>query len=537
MDAEAWSRELKASGFAGEHTKRFLQIINGITHGVAIDFSGEREVNRTAANIPIDEGDVPKVSGVINTDCAKKKKAGPFDEQPFEFFTVSPIGAVPKKSGKIRVIHHLSYPRGGDSVNDSVEEEELRLSSFGHAARAVVKLGRGCFLIKLDVEAAYKQVPVRPEDWPLLGFKWEGKWYYERVLPFGLRSSCRIWEWYAAALHHLFEKIGVDVVIHYIDDFLFVVRSRDDAAQFLSGTLALTQRLGIPMAPDKTEGPTTCLTFLGIELDTIKMEARLPMTKLHDIELLTSVWLEKSSASVKELQSIAGVLRFAACVVRPGRFFCRSLFALIAALTKEGGGREKKYAISAAVRRDIAWWRSAVVGWNGISILYEQEWTDSITIEFFTDACLSGFGALFGNEWFEGRWRPEHLAAAQRGEKESMPFLELYAVVTAAATWGADGRWKGKKITFRSDCMPAVHSLAKGSSPQPHLMFLLRHLALSAMAGQYDFRCVHIAGVENVVADVLSRDGDCPQFRALCPNAAATPTKFCVIPLPRPEEL
>ena len=88
MDAEAWSRELKASGFAGEHTKRFLQIINGITHGVAIDFSGEREVNRTAANIPIDEGDVPKVSGVIDTDCAKKKKAGPFDEQPFEFFTV-----------------------------------------------------------------------------------------------------------------------------------------------------------------------------------------------------------------------------------------------------------------------------------------------------------------------------------------------------------------------------------------------------------------------------------------------------------------
>ena len=66
------------------------------------------------------------------------------------------------------------------------------------------KLGRGCFLIKLDVSAAYKQIPVRREDWPLLGFMWRGEYYYERVLPFGLRSSCRLWDLYAAALHFCF---------------------------------------------------------------------------------------------------------------------------------------------------------------------------------------------------------------------------------------------------------------------------------------------------------------------------------------------
>ncbi|KAJ1190327.1 hypothetical protein NDU88_007065 [Pleurodeles waltl] len=54
-------------------------------------------------------------------------------------------------------------------------------------------------------------------------------------------------------------------------------------------TLALTQFqsmakvFGAPLAPEKTEGPSTCLVFLGIQLDTVKMEARLPQEKVMKI--------------------------------------------------------------------------------------------------------------------------------------------------------------------------------------------------------------------------------------------------------------
>ena len=39
--------------------------------------------------------------------------------------------------------------------------------------------------------------------------------------------------------------------------------------------------LGVPMAPEKTMGPSSVLCFAGIELDTDKMEARLSKEKLR----------------------------------------------------------------------------------------------------------------------------------------------------------------------------------------------------------------------------------------------------------------
>lgn len=167
------------------------------------------------------------------------------------------------------------------------------------------------------MEAAYKQIPVHPSDWPLLGFKWEGKWYCERVLPFGLRSSCRLiialaWELYAAALelHHLFDSLpvgrGQRHVIHYVDDFLFVAEFEPQAAKILlRRALALCRTLGLPMADSKTEGPYACnkLTFLGIEIDTITMRAafKLPTPKLDELNILTSDWESKSSKSYNHL--------------------------------------------------------------------------------------------------------------------------------------------------------------------------------------------------------------------------------------------
>ena len=42
-------------------------------------------------------------------------------------------------------------------------------------------------------------------------------------------------------------------------------------------------KLNIPIAAHKTVGPVTCLEYLGIVLDTVKFEARLPMDKVNRI--------------------------------------------------------------------------------------------------------------------------------------------------------------------------------------------------------------------------------------------------------------
>ncbi|XP_075139535.1 uncharacterized protein LOC142214486 [Leptodactylus fuscus] len=43
-------------------------------------------------------------------------------------------------------------------------------------------------------------------------------------------------------------------------------------------------KFGVPLAPEKTEGPSTCLSFLGIMIDTVLMEFCLPNEKLEDLK-------------------------------------------------------------------------------------------------------------------------------------------------------------------------------------------------------------------------------------------------------------
>lgn len=543
MRCDRWRHWLGVGGECSYLSKQPVEsagILSGIESGVSVDFVGDRTVHRTAVNPAIDEDSVSKVTAVIDADVLAGKKAGPFDEPPLAHFVVSPIGAVPKKnSTKVRVIHNLSHPFHGDSVNAGIRDQHFPLSSFGHAARAVRKLGRGCFLVKLDVEAAYKQVPVRREDWHLLGFKWRGKFYFERVLPFGLKSSCRLWELFAAALHHILENClecgdrGGRFVIHYVDDFLFVVKWREEAATFRDMALATCADLGLPMAADKTEGPVTKLTFLGIELDTELMQARLPPVRLAELQQLTQDWGRKETASVKELQSLTGTLQFAVCVVRPGRFFLRRIITHMTRIRRIARTEMARFPITEAVRADIAWWCEFLPSFTGHSLLYEYEWTQAKRIELFTDACEIGYGGVHGNRWFAGAWSSDVLAHAHRRRRVSMPFLELFALVLAAAAFG--GQWEAKKITFRCDCSPVVDVIKEGRSAKPEMMHLLRILQMTAARCGFDFRAEHIPGAENDAADTLSRHGDCPAFRVLCPQADMMPTPVPHIPLPENE--
>ncbi len=76
-------------------------------------------------------------------------KIGPFVEPPFAGFWCSPVNVIPKKgSNKFRLIHNLSYPFGGDSVNSLISPEEARVSyqKFDEFVDRVRCAGRGAEL-------------------------------------------------------------------------------------------------------------------------------------------------------------------------------------------------------------------------------------------------------------------------------------------------------------------------------------------------------------------------------------------------------
>ena len=89
------------------------------------------------------------------------------------------------------------------------------------------------------------------------------------------------------------------------------------------------------MAPEKVEGPTTCLKFLGLMVDTVAMEVRMPEKKCTDLLAEIRVILKgKKKVTLRELQSLIGKLNFACRAVVPGRPFCRRIIDATCGVSK-----------------------------------------------------------------------------------------------------------------------------------------------------------------------------------------------------------
>ena len=340
----------------------------------------------------------------------------------------SSIGLVPKdhQPGKFRLIIDLSAPLGA-SVNDGIDSSLTTLSypKVDNAVALIRSAGRGALMAKLDLKAAYRHVPVHPDDQSLLAIRWGGATYIDTALPFGLCSAPKLFIAMADGLAWCMMCEGVSYFLHYLDDFFFCPRQPDSCGRSLQVAVGLCEHLGFPVAPDKVVGPSTTLTFLGIELDSTKMELRLPQAKLERLQCSLGSWLRRQSASKRQLQSIIGQLSDAAIVVRPGRTFLRSLIETMKVPKKP----DHLVRLNKECQADLYWWHTFIQNWNGVALFPGRPLCETVT----ADASGSwGCGALLeeGKAWFQFQW-PDSWKDGNIATKE------LFPIVVAAALWGS----------------------------------------------------------------------------------------------------
>ena len=259
------------------------------------------------------------VTDYISSELEAGRLMGPFLESPFHPIRCSPMGVVPKKAtGKFRIINNLSFPTGL-SVNDSISKDDFSLTyvTVDRAVERILVLGHGCYLSKVDVQSAFRIVPVRPSQWHLLGLCWDGYMYFDKVLSMGGRSSPYIFDSIAKAAEWIcINNYDVEFLIHLLDDFLSIEEKQQNA---LSIIINVFRNLGIPIADPKVVGPTTCLEFLGITLDTENMEIRLSTGKISDLLEKLTLFQDRKKCTRKEILSVVGSLSFACKAIVPGR--------------------------------------------------------------------------------------------------------------------------------------------------------------------------------------------------------------------------
>ena len=312
-----------------------LRLCNSLQYGADIGYKGP-QVPRDLPTA-LDQPNV--VTANLMKEVALGSVAGPFPTPPFPNFQVSPIGLVPKKhSNKFRTIFHLSFPKSGvTSINYSISKEDYssQYITIDNAIEGILHLGQGSFLAKTDIESAFRLIPLHPSDYELFGMYWQGSYYYDKVLPFGLRSAPYLFDQLSEAIEWiLLTKCSISFVCHILDDFFIIepasesLSPSEDCKQSLSSMLLTLRNLCIPTAAEKTQGPCTCLEFMGIILDSVRMEARLPYDKVERILTSLDNFKSKKSCTLRELQALISTLNFACSVVPTGRPFLQRMIEL-----------------------------------------------------------------------------------------------------------------------------------------------------------------------------------------------------------------
>jgi len=129
------------------------------------------------------------------------------------------------------MIHHLSYPERG-SFNDFIDPK-------------------------------LRNLPNHPSDFYLLGFSFNGKFYFDKALVFGASISCAIFERFARFLEFgVKSQMESGELIYYLDDFLSGDKDNQSCHNIMLTLRSFMKVLGAPLAEEKTEGPLEVIVFL-----------------------------------------------------------------------------------------------------------------------------------------------------------------------------------------------------------------------------------------------------------------------------------
>lgn len=407
---------------------------------------------------------------------------------------VSALGAIPKSHSKVRLIHDASRPLHM-SINDYVQSDT---SCSYMDLRVVSKLiSEGCYLAKIDLQSAYRSVPIHPSNYWATGLKWQfvnatsPTYLYDTKLPFGAAKSPQIFQRLSSAVCRILKKVYGYTAIAYLDDFLIFGKNYYECSRAMYTLLSLLRELGFAINWSKVEGPSQQLVFLGVVVDSVTMTLSLPSSKLQDFNILLGTFSRRKRASVRQLETLIGKLNWASQVICGGRTFLRRVLDLKNAVTE----RHHKVLLTEDFFADLQWWISFMSIFNGTCRIQDPRPITSLQ----TDASSEGGGGYYNGDYFYINW-PLDLPACAMAHINVKEFIAIFLSV---CRWGK--YFVNSKVIIHSDNSSAVSWINKGTSRIPLVQFMCRILFwISAL-----YNCVisakYLPGKQNNIGDACSR--------------------------------
>lgn len=208
----AWEEELE-----NDCDKQFL--LNGIKNGFDIIDSEVQVTPASCKNHPSATPSSPLFKKATK-QVKKELECGNYIicDKPHKI--ISPMAAIPKPDGDVRLIHDCSRPVG-HAVNDYCSSDWGQ--KFSHIDDAAALMSEECYLAKVDLKSAYRSVKISQNSQTVTGFQWNfnGRTIYmkDTKLPFGAKLSVGIFHRLTQAVKRMMARKGYDQIIVYLGRF------------------------------------------------------------------------------------------------------------------------------------------------------------------------------------------------------------------------------------------------------------------------------------------------------------------------------
>lgn len=229
------------------------------------------------------------------------------------------------------------------------------------------------------------------------------------------------------------------------------------------------------------------------------MTVTLPEDKLEEILSECRDWQARTSATRKQLQSIAGKLQHVAKCVKPARVFMNRILAAIRAAPYRG-----RHPFPLEVLSDLEWFLRFAASFNRIVLLPKSKPADWL-IE--CDSTLKGAGAFSPTSFYAQQYPPEIT--------DKLSFInQLEALNLVHALLNLlppDPR--NYNVIVNTDNLVSQQIFASGSGRDPVLCACARKVWLISAMNSFSLEVRHKEGRLLILADALSRFYDNQQSK------------------------